>query len=279
MRLSLYIVLAAILLACTKNQSNENKKFDYNFTIYSEQVMDTFFITVQAPREYFSNPGKKYPVAILLDGNFFSPMMSSVLHQYETAGLLKPMILVSIGYKSFQTMDSLRVRDYLYPKASPCDEMNAVGGGQRFHSFIAQTLLPKIDTEFRTEKESRCLLGHSFGGYFVLYSLMNQLENETSEFKTFISACPTLWYHDFYLNKIPQQLNAMTDEKKLNLFLTVGSLEDSTWSVKPVEVLTSRIQALKKPGLNFQSNTYSHLDHMDVGVLTFTKGLQEFSKP
>lgn len=48
-------------------------------------------------------------------------------------------------------MDSLRARDYLYPKAIPSDEISAVGGGQKFNDFLIKELLPAIDFEFRTE--------------------------------------------------------------------------------------------------------------------------------
>ena len=66
-----------------------------------------------------------YPTVFLLDGNFYFPMMASTFRQYEIAGLLEPTIVVGIGYKSFTEMDSLRVRDYLYPAALPSDEIKA----------------------------------------------------------------------------------------------------------------------------------------------------------
>jgi predicted alpha/beta superfamily hydrolase len=105
--------------------------------------------------------------------------------------------------------------------------------------------------------------------------LDNQLVDRvhTDDFKSFISASPTLWYNDFNLNKLPNQLS--TTEKNLGLFLSVGELEDSTWSVNPVRRLTRDLQKKQIKGLNFKSRNFNHLDHMDVPVLTFTKGLQE----
>ena len=52
-------------------------------------------------------------------------------------------------------------------------------------------------------------------------------------------------------------------------------MEDSIWSVNPVKNLTTEIQKRNPKGLRFKSRIYSHLDHMDVAVLSFTKGLQE----
>jgi uncharacterized protein len=262
----------SLLTACSTLESKKDIT-DLHFSQYSESVKDTFYINVQLPKEYEANPNKKYPTLVFVDGNFYFPMMSAIFHQYENAGLLEPFIVVAVGYKSFNTMDSLRIRDYLFPKALPSDELNAEGGGQHFYDYITKELLPKIDSAFRTDKTDRTLLGHSFGGYFVLYSLFHQSTNHTDDFKSFISASPTLWYNDFYLNKLPDQLSAT--EKNLGLFLSVGELEDSTWSVNPVRRLTRDLQKKQIKGLNFKSRIFNHLDHMDVPVLTFTKGLQE----
>lgn len=271
-------IITIFLASCSStDDKKEAFKFQRQFSQYSELVKDTFYIDVQLPKEYNTNPLKKYPTVLVVDGNFFFPMISSVAHQYETAGLLEPVIVVAVGYKTFGLMDSLRVRDYLFPKAMPSDEINASGGGQNFYDYITKELLPKIDSDFRTDKADRTLLGHSFGGYFVLYSLLHQARVQSTDFKNFISASPTLWYNNFYLNALPDQLSA--NEKDLGIFLSVGELEDSTWSVKPVKDLTTRIQDKKIKGLKFKSSVFNHLNHMDVALLTFTKGLQELQTP
>jgi predicted alpha/beta superfamily hydrolase len=272
-RLSL---LAIIFIIGCSTKKTDNELLTQKIKQYSEFVRDAFYIDIQLPKEYFKKPGKKYPTVILLDGNFYFPMLSSVVHQYEFTGLLEPVILISVGYQSFQMMDSLRVRDYLYPKALPSDELKTEGGAQRFKDYLTKELLSKIDSEFRTDQNNRVLLGHSFGGYFVLYCLLNQLETKENNFKSFISASPALWYNNFFLKKLPQQLNG--NRQELNLFITVGGLEDSTWSVKPVEEIAYQIQKVKIEGLRFNSRVYSHLDHMDVALLSFTKGLEEVLK-
>jgi predicted alpha/beta superfamily hydrolase len=106
-----------------------------------------------------------------------------------------------------------------------------------------------------------------------LYSLLNQLETKDKDFKSFIAASPPLWYNDFFLKNLPQQLKE--NKEHLNLFITVGGMEDSTWAVKPLQEIADRIQKEKIEGLRFNSRVYNHLTHMDVGLLSFTKGLQE----
>src|SRR5688572_10279841 len=270
--LLLYIVLSAC--SSEHNAAKKNKSLA-KFEQVSKSVGDTFYIDVQLPEAYFDNPKKKYPTLVLIDGNFYFPMMAAVASQYEIAGLLEPSILVGVGYKSFKYMDSVRVRDYLYPKSLPSDEMEADGGGKNFHQYLTEELLPKIDSQYRTDINKRALLGDSFGGYFVLYSLLNQLQNNTNHFQNFISASPTLWYNNFYLNQLPEEL--AQSKKQLGIFLSVGDLEDSAWSVKPVRDLAAAMQKYNIEGVEFKTQIYNHLDHMDVAVLSFTKGLQELS--
>jgi hypothetical protein len=267
-------LLVCIVACADRGREDSPASWTRSFRQFSNAVQDSFHIQVQLPRQYFEYPEARYTTVLLLDGNFFSPMVSSMLHQYEKAGLLRPLILVSIGYRSFATMDSLRVRDYLFPKALPSDELEAVGGGERFNRYIREELLPHIDSAFRTNPSSRCLLGHSFGGYFVLYSLLDQLEHQRNTFQTFVAASPTVWYNDFYLKRLERKI-VQNRAEDLNIFITVGDLEDSTWSIAPVESLYQGLQRTGREEVNLRYRRYTHLDHMDVGILSFTQGLQE----
>jgi len=257
------------------DQHTHNQAQDIVFDIYSKNVRDSFEIAVQLPLEYKENSHKKYPTIVLTDANFFYPMLAPILHQYERGGLLPPLILVGINYNSFEAMDSLRVRDYLYPEALPSDEMEAIGGGKSFFQFITEELIPKIDSSYRTNG-SRTLLGHSFGGYFSLYALLEQLNQQKDHFNSFVSASPTLWYHNNYLFQLPQKLHQRQNEDTLTLFLSVGGLEEPTWSIKPVKIFSKQ---LKNNNINhFVLNHlfYEPLDHMDVGLISFLQALEVF---
>ena len=272
------LITSIVLFACspsTKQDANSNS-LNKEFSIYSKTIKDSFFISVQLPEGYYKNPTAKYPTVYVLDANFHFPMLASVIRQYEKGGMLPPIILVGIGYKSFKLMDSLRVRDYIYPAALPSDEMNAVGGGKNFADFLANQLVPNIDSNYNSEKSNRSLLGHSFGGYFSLYAILNQIENNKTVFKNFASASPSLWYNNFYLNQLTKKLMTRNNRDTLNIFMTVGGLEDSTWNISPVRKLGNDILNANIKDIKFQSKVYSDLGHMDVATITFTKALQRF---
>jgi len=247
-----------------------------NWTVYSTAVQDSFVISVQLPEGYGKDSSVNYPTAYMLDANFHFPILAATVKQYEKAGMLPPIILVGIGYKSFQLMDSLRNRDYLYPAALPSDEINAVGGGQKFNDFISHQLIPGIDSSYRTSKTNRSLLGHSFGGYFTLYALLNQTENNKPVFTNFAAASPSLWYSNFYLNQLPDRLKSRTTTDTLNVFATVGGLENTEWDIIPGKKLSENMVNAKLKEVKFQHKVYSNLAHMDVSAITFIQALQTF---
>lgn len=273
-----FLSIVVILSACsnTGNKDTYSGSLNKEFSTYSKIVGDSFYVSVQLPESYYKDSAIKYPTVYVLDGNFYFPMLASVFRQYEQGGLLPPMILIGIGYKSFKLMDSLRVRDYMYPAALPSDEMNAVGGGKNFDDFLTNQLVPYIDSSYNTLKSNRSLLGHSFGGYFSLYALLNQINNDKTVFTNFASASPSLWYNNFYLNQLTSKLKNRNSRDTLNIFMTVGGLEDSTWNIAPVKKLGDSILNADVKDIKFQYKVYSDLSHMDIAIITFTKALQSF---
>ncbi len=272
------IVFLVFLYGCAGTNKNDSalEQTQKAFTLYSPVVGDTFVISVQLPDAYKNDSPAAYPVVYLTDANFHFPMLAATLKQYEKGGLLPPLILIGIGYKSFEVMDSLRVRDYMYPAALPADEMNAPGGGKKFDSFITNQLIPYIDSNYHTDKTNRSLLGHSFGGYFSLYALLNQIEAKRNSFRNFVSASPSLWYNNFYLGQLPGKLGELTNKDSISIFLSVGGLEDSVWNISPVKTFSGQIGSLGLKNIDLHYRNYRELEHMDVAQLSFIKGLQQF---
>jgi predicted alpha/beta superfamily hydrolase len=276
-----FLIIGSLLIflsftRCTNPEKQPNDpsvRHAINFTQYSTFVKDTFHIDIQLPEGYFEDSTRHYPTVFLVDGNFYFPMMAAAVQQYSRAGLQEPSIVVGIGYRTFQYMDSLRTRDYLYPAPLPSDEMTTGGGGENFYSYMVQELIPLVHAGYRTQVGNSALLGHSFGGYFVLYALLREAQQHKANFTTFITASPTLWYNNFYLNQLPGQL--AKDSVGRHVVMTVGGKEDATWAVAPVMTLAAELGKNNDKSLQFIHHVYSDLDHMDVAMLSFTVGLRE----
>ncbi|MBK1438618.1 alpha/beta hydrolase [Parapedobacter sp. ISTM3] len=247
--------------------------------LHSKVVGDTFTISIQTPKEYTTEPDKHYPIALLIDGDFYFPTLAPLMRQYEMTGLLPPIILVGIGYGDFQKMDALRMRDLLYPQSLETDELDAPGGGLDFYRFITDELLPYLEADLRVDTTQRTLLGHSFGGYFALFALLQQTQMGHQIFSNIVSASPSLWYNDFYLYQLPEELASAHPREKLNVIITAGGLENEEWTLSPLQKLTVLFNHQSVPNLYLNAFIYNFLDHMDTGQLSFMKGLQRFYSP
>lgn len=131
-----------------------------------------------------------YPVLYLLDG------LQNIKHIVATSeflaetGLIPPMIIV--GIKSTD-----RAKDFTPSKAgentygaSEGAGIPQSGGAPEFLKFLERELIPFIDKNYRTHPY-RILEGHSFGGLFSTFTLMQQPEL----FDAYIIQAPALWWN------------------------------------------------------------------------------------
>jgi predicted alpha/beta superfamily hydrolase len=116
-------------------------------------------------------------------------------------------------------------------------------------------------------------MGHSLGGYFVLYALMHQL-TDTSIFHNFIAASPSIYYHNNYLiNEIGRSPTNQRDKEKIKLYLTIGQLEILESQSNDFEKLSKTLIAKT---INIQTEIYKNLEHMETAIPTFENGIQLF---
>ena len=241
------------------------------FILESDFSKEPFSIYLKLPRGYSKNTEITYPVIFLLDGNaFFDPISTSVDQLIKKKKIKTEPILVGIGYENAYLMDSLRARDYTFPASPPPDSFGINGEGANFYKFIKTKIIPHIDSAYRTEKANRTIMGHSLGGYFVLYSLLLH-SIDSSIFKNYVAASPSLSYYDSYLFKQFKNLKS-NDLKDTKLYLTVGELEikdSATHSFKSFfQMLAS------KNFLLIQPEVYKNLEHMGTAIPSFEDGIE-----
>ncbi len=283
-----YIALLSLLfifLGCDQNwekkkpiHTNDN---DSPAKFYSNIVKDTFLIFVDLPNEY--NQERKYPVVYLLDANLYFDIIATIIRKYSSVGLAPSVILVGVGYKDFQTMDSLRNRDYTYPTAIASYEMSTSGGADHFSTFIKTELIPIIDRKYNTDTTNRVLAGHSLGGYLSMYVLLQNLLGQSKNFNSYLIASPSIDYNNYWLlHQLKEVAAKESSDKKVKAYITFGGLEDAEntedaeiKSVGETTALLSKLLSEKQFGyLDYKGETFSNLGHMDTQIPTFIKGLR-----
>jgi len=240
------------------------------FVLKSDFSKEPFSIFVRLPKDYSKNKKEAYPVIYQLDGNaFFDPVASSIDHLLKKKKIQQDPILVGIGYENAYLMDSLRARDYTFPASPPPDSFGISGEGANFYNFIKTKVIPRIDSTYRTEKTNRTIMGHSLGGYFVLYSLLRHT-TDRSVFNNYIAASPSLSYHDGYLNKQFEKLN--NDLNDIKLYMTIGELEMQASKTNKFTSL-SEILTMKN-FLRIKTEVYKNLEHMGTAIPSFEDGIE-----
>jgi len=122
-------------------------------------------------------PATGYPVMYLLDGNnVMAQLKEDWLGELNASA---PPLLVMIGYDIDGTYDGeQRTRDYTGDTS------------KAFLELILTTIKPRVQAHYSVDLQRQTLWGHSFGGLFTVYALLQHPE----AFQTWIAASASLWY-------------------------------------------------------------------------------------
>ena len=124
--------------------------------------------------------------------------------------------------------------------------------------------MPFVDKEYDTKNSEKIFYGHSFGGLFLVYSL---LQND-GIFDEFFIASPSLWWGDSKILK-----DALDNDGKLKIRLkasfirlSVGELEKRAGKTDKENILKAAdlAEILKKSGVKYEFKIYEGQGHGDV---------------
>ena len=194
----------------------------------SEIIKDDYSLYFYLPPGYTVN--KKYPVIFLLDGDWHTERMANEISVMVSRDEIPECILVGIGNSEN------RFRDYSYPPEA--DTKNS-GEGDKYYAFLKDELIPYIDDNFSTDTTSRILAGHSLGGYFVLYALM-QTENGHPLFSGYISVSPSAFWSDGYIFNLEEEIATKINDLDCSLYMGVGADEGLTMNILAREIYERR---------------------------------------
>jgi predicted alpha/beta superfamily hydrolase len=248
-------LLAFLLSSCTKEAftSGETKEF----TLRSAANGATYEIKVGLPDNY--NPAGKYATVYVLDGKEIFGFVSNRCKEISDQQATKNVLVVSIGYGKDRSIDY-----------TPTKMSSVTGGAPEFLNFIEKQLIPKMEQDYQadTSRESRVILGHSYGGLFGVYAFC--VNNKV--FGNYILLSPSLWFDKYVALQMEKDNRLQNKNKKHLVFMGIGANEESVRMLAPFETFHqllrdnySNIELSK----NIETNT-SHLDSRNPNII---KGL------
>lgn len=226
------------------------------FQLESAVMGETRRYLVHLPKDY-AFVDAAYPVLILLDGDEHFHLVASSVELLASTGRIPQLIVVGVS-------NSIRSRDLL-PRP-PGGDGSGDQGPKRFLSFIADELLPQIDRTYRT-RPYRLLVGHSLGGLFTVYSLMNR----PATFKGYIAVSPAFADNRALVKQMEPFLLANKDLQG-DLYMTManeqGTQLGAAWE------LSSLLQERAPRSFRWQFVRHPEETHFSVLHRSIYEGLQ-----
>lgn len=280
-KLSIAFILAVLLLiSCGEKAVDPPVDDGYKYIpgYFDSQIINRTFKTyLYAPEDYLQFNPDRYHVIYLLDADWY---FDGSHYRLPNGGLIQivkdlqqefnfpEVLIVGIGYPD----ENWRQRDFLFPK-DPISDIS--GGGEYFYQFLKTELIPVVDSRFKTQgANGRTLIGHSYGGYFTMFSLLHYRPDEEMLFNNYLAISPSNYYHDFYLKLMDDTVAYECDNiLPLNLYMSVGSNE---WDPMQngFDTMVTRFNYRNYDSFNFKSARYSGLNHGTVVRPSLTNGLK-----
>lgn len=237
------------LAACTAQPHDPVLPHD-SFTIASVETNETRQINVYLPPGYSDSGSKHYPVIYMPDGGIKEdfPHIANTIDIAIAAGEMTDVLLVGIE-------NTERRRDMTGPTAVVEDRKVAkvVGGSAAFRAFIANELMPEINTRYRVTDDAG-IIGESLAALFIVEIFFLQPDL----FDKYIAISPSLWWNNHEIVRLAgtrlQQLSRMD----VDLYLSSATETDI---VPHVTQLAKVLDESAPDGLRWTYAPHTELRH------------------
>lgn len=223
--------------------------------IKSNHLGESREIIVNLPSSYETNPAKRYPILLLLDGDYLFDPFQGALKYGEYWDDLPEMITIGINQKNS------RMNDCAFDETEGTPTKKSAA----FYNFIGEELMPFIEKKYRVAP-FRIIAGHDTTAGFLNFFLYK----ENSFFNAYISLSPEL-----APGMGNQVATSLTNTKK-NIFYYQSSADGDIKQLRqPIEELDSNIKAITNPLVNYQYNKFNNASHYSLVLYSIPNALYQ----
>ncbi|HUH98279.1 MAG TPA: alpha/beta hydrolase-fold protein [Anaerolineales bacterium] len=220
-----------------------------------------------------------WPVVYVLDPYWLFDMATGMVRYNAWSHRTTDALIVGIGYpegRSIQAtwQQSLAARTHdLTPRQSDRSEMYnsewlkvrvKTGGGPEFLRFLERELIPLIDQEYPADAAKRILAGHSHGGGFALFAMLQEPEL----FRTYIASSPSLDYADNFLFTLESEYAEKHKALHAQVYLSAGELEqvvsDEDETLTNMYRFAAVLESRKYKGFSLVKNVFPDCNHAEA---------------
>jgi len=232
------LLLLAISLPIVNNAQIKHENLS------SQKLGETRQIKIQLPRNYEENKEKRYPVVVVLDGDYLFAPVAGMVDYYSYWEDVPEMIVVGIN------QDGIRMDDTSYSENNflPTEK------GAQFFEFIGMELLAQLDEKYRTAN-FRIIVGHDFTSNFINYYLLKQ----TPIFQGYVNLSPDLAPE--MANRVTNALN--TAESKKWFYMATAS-DDIPELKKNIMSFDTQLKNVENEKISYKFDDFKNETHYSL---------------
>ncbi len=221
---------------------------------------------------------RQYPALWITDNNLESIQGALV---GDALGFTPELIVVAVGapadtnpaeFQRRRSYDFIPEKSLMGPlfAAMPAE---LIGGAPGFLDFLVDQLRPMLAEEYRMDLDDQGYAGHSGGGQFGLYVLLNKPES----FDKYIISSPAAY--QTWLD-MEERWHENNNDLKAKVFLSAGEGEAAhpLWSgsqiVSTVATMAERLTVRGYPSLELTVRIFPGEDHLTVMPIAYTRGIR-----
>lgn len=217
-----------------------------NEKVFSQKLNEEREITIGLPASYLKNPNKKYPLLILLDGDYLFDPFQGALNYGAYWDDLPEVIVVGVN----QNANNERQTDCTIDEATGLPDEK----GNSFFEFIGQELVGYMEKKYRVAP-FKIIAGHDVTAGFLNFYLYK----EQPLFDAYISLSPEL--AKGMEEHIPERLSAIV--KPIHYYQSTADGDIKKMQAR-IQELDVNIKKINKPNLNYQFDNFKGASHYSL---------------
>jgi predicted alpha/beta superfamily hydrolase len=227
-------------------------------TIHSQKLNEDREITISLPFSYAQNKTKKYPLLIILDGDYLLDPFEGALKYGAYWDDMPEVIIVGITQNQKNERESDCAVD---PETGLPEEKGAA-----FFEFIGQELLPYLQKNYRTAP-FKIIAGHDVTAGFLNFYLYK----DNPLFNGYISLSPDL------TTGMEENIPARLALAKQPLFYYHSTADGDLKSTqKQIIRMDSIAKEIKNPNVNYRFDNFIGDSHYSLVIQSIPKVLYQF---
>ena len=236
----------------------------FTFSMFSQKTTESFTskklgttreITVGLPSTYELNPTKKYPLLILLDGEYLFDPFYGALDYGTYWDDLPETIVIGINQRNSRMEDCRFNNDNGLPS----------GKGADFFEFIGGELLPYIEKKYRIAP-FKIIAGHDTTAGFLNFFLYK----DNPLFDAYISLSPE--FAPEMKSRIPEKI---AQAKKAIFYYQSSADGDIRQLREPIKNLDANLKTITNSNIDYKYDEFQNASHYSLVLYSIPSALYQ----